>query len=452
MKPVFKSILCICAATFLTVYPSFRTYALPDRIPNISEVSHLTRAITSEESALLEAHSSLSDYLTYAALNNPGLRADFLKWKAALEKIPEVRSLPDPRFTYAYFIERVETRVGPQRQKFSLTQAFPWFGTLKLKQHGAIQHAQAAEKQFEAARLKLFYQVKKTFFDHYFIQRSIAVTRDNISLLTQLEKVAQTGYSAGTIRHSDIIRVQVELGKLQERLDSLMDRSAAVTARFNAVLNRPLSSTLFFPDRIESKKVDIDPDELLRELKSTSPELQLLEYRAHGEKWNIELARKKYYPNLTLGLEVIDTGEAVNPGLDDSGKDPVIGIVSINIPIWRNTYRSSQNQVRHRYNALQLEHRDMENRLAADIRQEWFNYLDTGRKIDLFHHTLIPKTRQALQVNLRSYSTCMVSFSDVIDSVRTLLELELGCERALTDQSGSVARLEMLTGRELADW
>ena len=66
-----------------------------------------------------------SDYLAYAALNNAGLKAAFEQWKAAVEQVPQAESLPDPKFTYGYFINEVETRVGPQRQKFGIMQVFP---------------------------------------------------------------------------------------------------------------------------------------------------------------------------------------------------------------------------------------------------------------------------------------------------------------------------------------
>ncbi|MDD3605166.1 MAG: hypothetical protein PHD86_08265, partial [Kiritimatiellae bacterium] len=75
----------------------------------------------------------LRDYLAAAARNNPELEAAFNRWKAELERIPQVRALPDPRFNYAYFVEEVETRVGPQKQRLGLSQVFPWFGTLKLR-------------------------------------------------------------------------------------------------------------------------------------------------------------------------------------------------------------------------------------------------------------------------------------------------------------------------------
>jgi outer membrane protein TolC len=108
----------------------------------------------------LDENSGLSDYLAYAALNNPGLEAAFNRFKAALDRVPQVKSLPDPRFTYKYFIEEVETRVGPQRQGFEISQVFPWFGKLDLRGDVAGQAAQAARERYEAVKLKLFFEEK----------------------------------------------------------------------------------------------------------------------------------------------------------------------------------------------------------------------------------------------------------------------------------------------------
>ena len=72
-----------------------------------------TRSPDVELSAVPDS-ASLDYFLRSAALNNPGLEAAFNRWKAALERVPQSRALPDPKFTYAYFIREVETRVGPQ--------------------------------------------------------------------------------------------------------------------------------------------------------------------------------------------------------------------------------------------------------------------------------------------------------------------------------------------------
>ncbi len=89
-----------------------------------SSESSDSSATVAEDGTLphLTANSPLSDYRRYAALNNPELEAAFNQWKAALEKIPQAKSLPDPRFSYRYFIRQIETRVGPQRQAFEISQ------------------------------------------------------------------------------------------------------------------------------------------------------------------------------------------------------------------------------------------------------------------------------------------------------------------------------------------
>ena len=99
---------------------------------------------------------TLDDYFRNAAENNPGLQAKYKEFEAALQKVPQVSTLPDPTFSFGYFISPVETRVGPQQAKFSLTQMFPWFGTLKAQGNAAALMAEAKYQSFLDARKQLF--------------------------------------------------------------------------------------------------------------------------------------------------------------------------------------------------------------------------------------------------------------------------------------------------------
>ena len=82
---------------------------------------------------VLDDTATLQDYLAYAAMNNAGLEAAFNRWRTAIERVPQVESLPDPRFTYRFYIKEVETRLGPMEQGAGLSQTFPWFGKLDLR-------------------------------------------------------------------------------------------------------------------------------------------------------------------------------------------------------------------------------------------------------------------------------------------------------------------------------
>ena len=168
----------------------------------------------------LAENATLDDYVLYAMLNNPGLHAAFERWKAALEKVTPARTLPDPRFTYANYIKEVETRVGPQEHKFGLAQTFPWFGKLDLRGEMALQDAQAERQRYEAEKLDLIYRVKNIYYEYGYLAQAINIARDNVTLLTHFESVARAKYRGGAGLQSAVIKVQVELGKLEDRLRS----------------------------------------------------------------------------------------------------------------------------------------------------------------------------------------------------------------------------------------
>lgn len=398
---------------------------------------------------VLGKESTLKDYLQYAALNNPGLEAAFNQWKAAVERIPQSRSLNDPQFTYSYFIEKVETRVGAQRQKIELSQMFPWFGTLGLKGDMAAEAAEAVYQRYETAKLKLFYTVKKNYYEYYYLAKAIAITEHNMKLLSELETVARTKFKTGSAKHSSVIKAQVELGRLEDKLQTFQDFRGPLTAKLNAALNRPLGSDLPCPAAIEDINASLSENELFALLRSSSPELKALEHTADKESAGVKLARKSYYPNIMIGAGLIQTGDAAMPDVNGSGKDPIIAMVGISLPIWQGKYRAEVREAKAKEKAA-LEHlKDSENNLMVDVQLAFYHFRDAERKINLYKKGLIPKARESMEVNKQAFESGNTDFLDVIDSERVLLEFELSHERALTDRAQLLAELEMLVGKEL---
>ncbi|RLD38500.1 MAG: TolC family protein, partial [Bacteroidetes bacterium] len=106
-------------------------------------IKYLISAIVFLISGVLSAQEELTPYLETAANNNPGLKARFSEYMDSLELVPQVGSLPDPQLAFGYFIQPIETRNGPQRFRISLTQMFPWFGTLNAREDVAVSKAKA---------------------------------------------------------------------------------------------------------------------------------------------------------------------------------------------------------------------------------------------------------------------------------------------------------------------
>jgi len=397
----------------------------------------------------LNNESTLSDYLAYAALNNPGLEAAFNRWKAALERIPQARSLPDPRFNYAYFIREVETRVGPQEQKVGIAQMFPWFGKLQLRGGVALEAANAERQRYEAAKLKLFYRVKKAYYEYYYFGRAISITEENVQLMSDLEAVARTKYTAGAPTYAAMIKAQVELGKLEDRLRTLRDIVSPVVAELNAAMNRSSNAPIPIPRVIPEERVAVSNEQLLDWLKEDNPELKEVDFTAAKNKAAVDLAKKDYFPDITVGLEYIDTDSALMPDTRDSSKDPVIGMLSVNLPIWRDKYRAAEREARARYEASLNEREDRENSLLANLEMALYGFREAERKIDLYRNALVPKANQSFEVTQQAYETGKADFLDLIDAQRILLELKLSHERALANRAQKLAEIEMLVGREI---
>ena len=398
----------------------------------------------------LADEATLPVYLAYAALNNGGLKATFNSWKAALERIPQVKSLPDPRFNYTYFIEEVETRVGPQKQKFGVSQMFPWFGKLRLQGDAAAEGAAAAQQMYEKTKLELFFRVTAAYHEYWYLAQAVAVTKEHLRLVTNLEGVARTRFKAGVAENSAVIQAQVELGKLDDRLRTLESLRDPIVAKLNAALNRATHIPLPWPRSLPEFTTQFKNDDAMLWLTENNPDLRRLEHVVKKEEAGIKLARKNYYPDVSLGVDYVQTDEAINPGLEDSGEDPMMAMVSINVPIWYGKYRAAEREARLKKEAAEENLKDIGKRLGADLELALHYFRDAQRKIDLYGDTLVPKAEQSLRVTQQGFEAGRTGFIALLDAERLLLEFELAHRRAQADRGQRLAEVEMLVGRTLS--
>jgi len=390
--------------------------------------------------------SPLEDYLRYAFEHSPDLDAAFYRWRAALERVPQVKSLPDPRLAYGFFATEVQTRVGPQQHRVSVGQTFPWFGKLDLKGDVAAEAANVEFQRFQGAILQLAWRVKQAYYELYYLRGAVDLTRENVQLLAQFEQIARAKYRVAAASHPDVIRVQVELGKLEDRLQQLEDLRRPLSARLNAALNRPADAPVPWPDSIDSPTAALDDDALRSSLRKHNPQLEALLHEVEQHRHASALAHKAGLPDVTLSIDYLVTGEAVNPSIGGSGDDPIIAGVSINLPVWADKYEAGVREAINRRLASASQRSEQENRLLAELELAMYDYRDSQRKITLYRDTLIPRQTEALTTAIRSYETASMSFLDLLDLERVLLELQLSQRRADANAAIALAKIEMFVG------
>ena len=442
---------------FLLIVAGFTASATADAADKSAmreAVDSLSKVLDSipQDIPSFDSTTGLDEYLAVAMKRNPGLRSSYNRWIADLKKSDYAGSLPDPMFNYAYFIENVETRVGPQEQRFGLRQSFPCFGTLGAKEDIAFAKSQASYQKFQAAKYALFYDVKAAYYDYYYLGRDIQITRENLELLTFWESVARSRYKVGLKQHPDVIKAQVELGKLEDHLQTLREQRAPKAARLRALLNLSDTFTLPIPGTITVAELPFAEDSVIRVITEENPNIQALQRIVESERAGENLAGKLALPSFSIGVDYIQTGEAINPDLPESGKDPWMIGASISLPIWfgKNNARKQEAEARRRSAEYRLS--DSENQLVAVTERLLFEYSDALRKTRLYRDGLVPKAEQSLNATYAAYQAGESDFLNLLDAQRQLLDFQLTVAREQARLATIRAKLEMLSGSELSKY
>lgn len=392
----------------------------------------------------LAESASLDALIALAEQQNAGLRAAFDRWGAEVQTISRDKALTDPVFSYGYFIEPVETRVGPQRQRFRLNQKIPLSGELGLKGEMAAHAASVTAADYDAKRLELRFNITQLWNDYYYLSRAIEVTEENVGLLADLESVALSQYSAGRAPHATVVRAQVELGRLEDRLRTLKDQRGPILSALNAQLNRPFQSPIAWPDSVDSRPLALGADELRSRLLQMNPRLNALTYEANRQTTGAKLAGRSAIPDLTIGAEYIQTDKLDR--IPNSGQDAIIATAMINIPLWYGQYSAEKAQANARRSAIVNEQTQLRNELLAQFERALFEFRDAERRVDLYLHSLLPRGRQSLEVTEDAFVAGEADFLEWVDAQRTLLEFELAHERAVADRATRRAHIEQLVG------
>jgi len=398
----------------------------------------------------VDAHSDLATLLAIAQAENPGLQAAFHRWRAARERVQQAGALPNPRLTFAGYLQEVETRTGPMQGRVGLQQPVPWFGERGAAADRASAEAEAAREGLEALRLVLVHRVRESWYELAWLERAIAITRGHRELLVHWEGVSRARFETGIGSHADVIRAQVELGGLENRLRSLEDLRRPVAARLNAALDRPTGAMLPTPALAADPPADpplgalLDEDALLAGLHDTNPSLRAGRLRVEAAEHGIELSRKAFYPDLLVGAEYTFIGS--RSGASGSGDDALALTLGFDLPVWVSANRAGLRGAKADHAAAERGLRQAANDVATALELALYRLRDADRRVGLYQGSLIPKGEESVETLSTAYQSGDKGFLDLVDAERVLLEFQLQAARARADRAQALSETESITG------
>ena len=366
---------------------------------------------------------SFETLLQSALAHHSGIQAGYQEWQARRQSADASGFLPDPMIAVDYFTTPIETRTGPQQQRLMLEQKLPWFGTRDLQKVEKQQQAQAFYWQWQAQQLELQRQLGELYGELFQWQESRRIAQQNIQLLQELEAIVRARYQVANARQPDLIRIQIELSKASDRLITLEQQQPALRSRLMLLTgNKELQQD--WPQKLPGTYM-VDSLEVLQQRLQAHPAVVQWQEMGNAASSAATLADKKYGPDITLRYGHIFTDDALNPAMEDSGKDPEYVGLAFNIPIWSTQYDSQRKAALSRSQSAQSQQDFTLLQLQAQLDQGLFQLRDGERRLKLYRDELIPRTEQALQAQLRAYQTADGGFLDLLDTEKQLLELQL---------------------------
>lgn len=453
---------------------------------------------------------SLNHYLKVAAENNPKVKADFLAYKASLEKIPQAGAYEDPELEIGVYIEPMDIIGGRQVADFTLMQMFPWFGTRKAAKTEAGHMARMAFEQFRETRDMLYLEVYIQWYQLSRLQQQLINNQENKKLLLQLEDLAikrfasptagtstsssstrassntttkttgsimgssMGGMSGGTEAQqptamtskgsgsgmsgmpsemggsssgmSDVLRIQLEIVELDDNIESLESEIKSEKAKFNSLLNRPADYVVHIPLEFVQTKFILDEATAMATIENQNPMLGMLTEEGLAYKAKAEMDKKMSYPMFGIGLQYMLNKKTNDPMFamgSMNGKDMIMPMVSISIPIYRSKYKAQQRESKFWRQVSEEKHANTLNELQSELYKTKHLLNDASRKIALYKkQENLAKTTYNLIV--QEFVSGKSDLTNVIQVQRQLLDYQLKEAEAIANYNTMAASMQKL--------
>ena len=394
-------------------------------------------------SPLISTGQTLDNYLQTAAENNPDLKASYVEFEAALQRVNQVNALADPRLSFGYFISPIETRVGPQRAKVSLSQVFPWFGTLKAKENRANYIAEAKYQAFINDRNKLFFEVNKAYYPLYEVNQHLLLLAENLDILKTYKRLATSSFENNRGSMADVIRVDIMIENAETELMILNDQIVPLQVRFKQLLNRSDSLPLAIAETTIALTV-IEKGYRRDSLLVGNPMIESLELQQKAMQESELLARKNALPQFGVGLDYAFIGERSDISIPDNGKDAFMPKVSLSLPIFRKKYASAISEAQLGQRAIEYRKEAVQNELISNYEHAAFQLKKAEDLIGLYE-AQIKKTEQLIQLLYSAYSNSAKDFEEVLRMQQQLLKYQMAKATAERNYQIALAEIEYLT-------
>jgi len=445
------------------------------------------------------SQDSLMHYLELATKNNPTVLQRYNEYQASLQKVPQVGSLPDPQLEMGVFLSPMELISGNQVADIKLMQMFPWFGVIKNAKDEMSLMAKMKFEAFRDAKLQVYYDVQRAWFDLYKVRQNIRISEKNVELLKTIERLtlvkfrsgssASSAVSGGNMQGSgvpsttsgssgmntmgggsgastasrpatssgsasmssatgasglsEVYQIQIETASLEDNIASLKNEELAAVARFNSLLNRQQKTPVASVELLPIEPLDIAYLSVNDSMFTRNPMLGMLSYEQQSLMARTKMQKQMGLPMVGVGLNytVINKSEMSTSAMN--GQDMIMPMLTVSLPIYRKKYKAMQTETNFLKAASEQNYQATANMLQTQYYEALQQYNDARRRMKLYDNQS-QLAKKSLDISIKTFSSSASGLSDILRIRQQLLDYELKQVEAVVEYNKAEALIKRL--------
>lgn len=382
-----------------------------------------------------------------AALDNEPGQAAFLAHAEALEEESvAVGQLPDPMLRMGLANFPLEsggfTTEGMTQVQLGFRQMFPPGETRALSTRRFESLSLEMRESADGRSRDVLTAVRNAWLETYYWQRAHVIVDESRPFFSDLVTVTRSLYSVGRRDQQDLLRAELELSRLDDRLIDINKQHqsaiAALSEWVGSDANRPIAEKL--PEWQQVPDLEVMRSNLL-----SHPAIKAAEARIAARQAGIEIAEEHYKPGWAL-----DLGYAYRDGLLPDGtsrSDFITLAVTMDLPFFRKNRQDRKLAAALRERRAANESREqLLRRLNSRLDAEYARWQELTRRIDLYEQQILSQASDHAQAALVAYQSDASDFADVMRGYINDLNTRVDHIRLQVERAQSYAVLANLGG------
>lgn len=367
---------------------------------------------------------SLSTAIEEAVATDPWLRGSHHREHALIDESVAAATLPDPLVSLMaanFPTDGFDRNQEPMTQlSVGVSQRFPRGDSLALTRRQKQELAGQEPLLREDRIARVTATVTQLWLEAFEAQESIRLIDQDRSLFEQLVDATSASYASvtGRARQQDIIRAEIEISRLDDRLTMLRLAQESAQRRLSewigGAATLPLASELPATKSLTAiENIGLNTDEQgLYEQISQHPRLQAVDQRIEAMRTAVDLAEQKYKPEWGLSARY---GHRDDDPTGRSRADLFSLAVTFDLPLFTSDRQDREvSAATGRAESLRTEKQLLARRLLAELQDSAARIVRLDQRQKLFDQQLLPQMAQQAEAELSAYNNDDGDFAEAV--------------------------------------